>query len=285
MFEQRSDRQNGRTVGGAGLTRVSDFYVANVTGLVQVIVNLGSLRRIRVSARIQEVGVGATIHPDPLPFRGAPIDMIFVDRGRGTRSFVTTNYYPSCSHIETATRGLYESLPPEMRTVLYVDIEAASESGRAALEASPLLVRSDATVWNVGQVTQLSDVEEWLSGTVLPEKAIVQASLGNSRVTAPELRSTYRRISSAANQTLVVTLGSNGAAWVDERDTEMIEVDPISNAFTLGAGAVLASSLVMALADEESPNVGIAVSNAVVAASRFVRGATLDRDMQGLDLW
>ena len=86
-----------------------------------------------------KLGAGVKLYPDPSPFSGAPIDMIFVDRGRGTRSYVTTNYYPSNSHIVTATRDLYESLPSELRTVLYVDIEAASDSGRAALEAAPLL--------------------------------------------------------------------------------------------------------------------------------------------------
>jgi fructose-1-phosphate kinase PfkB-like protein len=141
------------------------------------------------------------------------------------------------------------------------------------------------SVWNVGQVTQLSDVEDWLSGTVLPERAIVQASLGNSTVTAPELRSTYRRISSATNQTLVVTLGSTGAAWANDRNTEVIVVNPVSNAFTLGAGAIFASSLVMALAAEESANVGMVVSDAVVAATQYVRDATLDGDMQGLNYW
>ena len=59
----------------------------------------------------------------------------------------------------------------------------------------------------------------------------------------------------------------------------------ISNAFTLGAGAVLASSLVMALAGEESPNVGTVVSDAVAAATQYVRDATLDGDLQGLDYW
>jgi hypothetical protein len=41
----------------------------------------------------------------------------------------------------------------------------------------------------------------------------------------------------------------------------------------------------MALAGEESPNVGMAISDAVVAATRYVRDATLDGDMQGLDYW
>jgi hypothetical protein len=246
--------------------------------------NLGSVIHEAQLIRTK-LGPGVTIHPDPSPFRGAPIDMIFVDRGRGTRSYVTTNYYPSYSHIVTATRDRYESLPPELRTVFYVDIETASDSGRAALEASSLLAVSGDSIWNVGQVTQLSDVEDWLSGTVLPERAIVQASLGNSTVTAPELRSTYRRISSAANQALVVTLGSTGAAWAADRNTEVIAVDPISNAFTLGAGAIFASSLVMALAGEESPSVGVVVSDAVVAATRYVRDATLDGHMQGLDYW
>ena len=246
--------------------------------------NLGSV--VYESQLIRtKLGAGVTIYPDPSPFRGAPLDMIFVDRGQGTRSYVTTNYYPSTSHILTATRDLCKSLPPEFRTVLYIDIEAASDSGRAALEASWLLAMSGVSVWNVGQVTQLSDVEDWLSGTVLPEGAVVQASLGNSSVTAPELRSTYRRISSAANQTLVVTLGSNGAAWADERNTEVIAVSPISNAFTLGAGAILASSLVIALASEEAPNVGTVVSDAVVAATRYVQDATGDGDLQGLDYW
>lgn len=246
--------------------------------------NLGSV--VYESQLIRtKLGAGVTIYPDSSPFKGAPLDMIFVDRGRGTRSYVTTNYYPSKSHILTATRDFYESLSPELRTVLYVDIEAASDGGKAALEASPLLAMSGASVWNVGQVTQLSDVEDWLSGTLLPEKAIVQVSLGNSNVTAPELRSTHRQISSAANQTLVVTLGSSGAAWANDRDTEMIAVDPVPNAFTLGAGAVLASSLVMALASEESPDVGMVVSDAVVAATRYVRDATLDCDMHGLDYW
>ena len=246
--------------------------------------NLGSV--VYESQLIRtKLEAGVTIYPDPSPFRGAPIDMIFVDRRRGTRSYVTTNYYPSKSHISTATRDLYESLSPESRTILYVDIEAATDSGRAALETSPALAMSGASVWNVGQVTQLSDVEDWLSGTVLPERAIVQASLGNSNVTALELRSTYRRISSAPNQTLVITLGSNGAAWADDRNTEVIAVSPISNAFTLGAGAILASSLVMALAGDESPNVGMAVSDAVVAATRYVRDATSDGDMQGLHYW
>lgn len=246
--------------------------------------NLGSVAYESQLIRTK-LGAGVTIYSDPSPFRGAPLDMIFVDRGRGTRSYVTTNYYPSNSHILTATRDLYESLSPEFRTVLYVDIETGSDSGRAALEASPLVAMSGASVWNMGQVTQLSDVEDWLSATVLPERAIIQASLGNSNVTAPELRSTYRRISSAANQTLVVTLGSTGAAWADDRNTEVIAVNPISNAFTLGAGAVLASSLAMALAGEESPDVGMVVSDAVVAATLYVRNATVDGDMQGLDYW
>lgn len=246
--------------------------------------NLGSVASESQLIRTK-LGAGITIYPDPLPFRGAPIDMIFIDRRRGTRSYVTTNYYPSSSHILTATRDLHRSQLPEFSTVLYVDIEAASDSGRAALEAASRLTMSGVSVWNVGQVTQLSDVEEWLSGSVLPEGAIVQVSLGNSNVTAPELRSTYRRISSAADQTLVVTLGSTGAAWADDRDAEVIEVDSISNAFTLGAGAILASSLVMALAGVESPNIGLAVSDAVVAATQYVRDATLDGDMQGLDYW
>lgn len=246
--------------------------------------NLGSVESESQLIRTK-LEAGITIYADPSPFRGAPIDMVIVDRRRGTRSYVTTNYYPSSSHILTATRDLYESLSPESRLVYYIDIEAATDSGRNALDASPFLAMSGASVWNVGQVTQLSDVEDWLRGTVLPERAIVQASLGNSNVTAPELRSTYQRISSASNQTLVVTLGSTGAAWADDRNTEVIAVEPISNAFTLGAGAILASSLVMALAGEESPDVGMAVSDAVVAATRYVRGATLDSDMQGLDYW
>jgi hypothetical protein len=100
--------------------------------------NLGSV--VYESQLIRtKLGAGVKLYPDPSPFSGAPIDMIFVDRGRGTRSYVTTNYYPSNSHIVTAIRDLYESLPSELRTVLYVDIEAASDSGRAALEAAPLL--------------------------------------------------------------------------------------------------------------------------------------------------
>jgi hypothetical protein len=246
--------------------------------------NLGSV--VYESQLIRtKLGAEVTIYPDPSPVEGAPIDMVFVDRGRGTRSYVTTNYYPSKSHLLTTTRSLCESLLPVRRTVLYVDIEAASDSGRAALEASSLLAMSGVSVWNIGQVTQLSDVEDWLNGTVLPERAIVQASLGNSNVAASELRSAYQRISSAANQTLVVTLGRIGAAWADDRNTEVVAVNPISNAFTLGAGAVLASSLVMALAGEESPNVGMVVSDAVAAATRYVRDATLDGDMQGLAYW
>jgi hypothetical protein len=232
-----------------------------------------------------KLGAEVTVYPDPSPFTGVPIDMIFVDRGRATRSYVTTNYYPSKSHILTATRDLLESLSPESHTVLYIDVEATSDSGKAALDASALLATSGASVWNVGQVTQLSDVENWLSGTVLPENTIVQVSLGNSNVMLPELRSTYRQISSAANQTLVVTLGNTGAAWADESNTEMIPINPVSNAFTLGAGAVLASSLVMALAGEVSPNIGMVVSDAVEAATQYVRDATLHGDMQGLDYW
>jgi sugar/nucleoside kinase (ribokinase family) len=264
---------------------VAYICARRLTGRVHLVTNnLGSV--VCESQLIREkLENGVTIHPDPSPFRGAPIDMVFVDRRRGTRRFVTTNYYPSSSHILTATRDLYASLPRERRTVLYVDIEVASESGKAALDASPFLTTSDGTVWNLGQVAQLSDVEDWLSGTVLPEKAIVQVSLGNSKVTASELRSAYQRISSAPNQTLVVTLGSTGAAWADDRNTEVIAVDPVSDAFTLGAGAVLAGSLVAALAVEESPNVGVAVSDAVGAATRYVRDATVDGDMQGLAFW
>lgn len=246
--------------------------------------NLGSVAYESQLIRAK-LGTGITIYPDPSPLRGAPLDMIFVDRGRGTRSYVTTNYYPSSSHVLTATRELVESLSPELPAVFYVDIEAASDSGRAALEASPLLAMTGPSIWNVGQVTQVSEIEDWLSGTALPERAIIQASLGNSKVTSPELRSAYRRISSAANQGLVVTLGSTGAGWANDRNAEVIAVDPVSNPFTLGAGAVLASSLVMALAGEEPPNVRAMVSGAVAAATRYVRDASMDGDMRGLDFW
>lgn len=264
---------------------VAYICAKQVPGQVHLVTN--SLGSVVSDSRLilAKLGSGVATYPDPAPFKGAPIDMILVDRGRGTRSYVTTNYYPSESHIFTTTRDLLESQTLGVRTVMYVDIEAASDSGRAALKACSGLAIGGVSVWNVGQVTQLSDVEGWLSGAVLPEGAIVQASLGDSDVTAPELRSTYRRISSAANQTLVVTLGSTGAAWADDRDTEVIAVDSVPNAFTLGAGAILSSSLVMALAGEESLDFGTAVSDAVEAATRYVRDATLLGDMHGLDYW
>lgn len=246
--------------------------------------NLGSVEYESQAIRMK-LGTGVQIHPDPSPFRGAPLDMIFVDRGRGTRSFVTTNYYPSSLHLSRATSDLLETLSAELHTVFYIDIEAASDSGKAALEASTHLPMNGASVWNVGQVTQLSDVTNWLAGTVLPEQSIVQVSLGNSNVTAPELRSAYGEISSAADQTLVVTLGSSGAAWADARNTELFVVEPVLNAFTLGAGAVLAGALVAALAEDGSADVGTVVAGAVVAATDYVRSATTDGEMLGLDLW
>jgi sugar/nucleoside kinase (ribokinase family) len=185
-----------------------------------------------------------------------------------------------------ATRDLFESLSSDRPTVLYADIEAGSDSGSAVLQASPVLATTGPSVWNVGQVTQLADVEQWLEGIALPEYATIQVSLGDSSVTAAELRSTYQLISSAAHQALVVTLGSNGAAWADADATEVIAADSVANAFTLGAGAVFASSLVLALVSDDSrPSVGTMVSNAVVEASRYVRDATLSRDLRGLDHW
>lgn len=185
----------------------------------------------------------------------------------------------------TATREIHESLPEATRVVHYVDIETASDSGRAALGAIPGLVTSGPSVWNAGQVPQLLDVEDWLSGTALPEGAFIQASLGDGMVTAPELGSLFRRICSAPGQTLVVTLGSNGAAWADEHNAEVVPANPIPRAFTLGAGAVLSGALVMALVSQEPPSVGAIVPGAVAAATQYVRDATSEGDMHGLDFW
>lgn len=246
--------------------------------------NLGSVEGGSDLLRAK-LGQRITIYPDPTPYHGAPIDMVFIDRRRGTRSFVTTNYYPSGEHILTVTRDLYASLPADRRVVHYVDIEVGSVSGRAALETVPLLARNSGSLWNLGQVTHLSEAEDWLQGIVLPERAIVQISLGNSKVDASELRSAYQRITSRRNQSLVVTLGMSGAAFADATTAEVVAVEAVSDAFTLGAGAVLAGFLVMALAHNEMTDVGTAVSHAVAAATRYVRDATTSGDLHGLALW
>ncbi|MEO6701923.1 MAG: hypothetical protein ABI140_13030 [Jatrophihabitantaceae bacterium] len=246
--------------------------------------NLGSVEGESELLRTK-LGLGVTIYPDPTPYRGAPIDMIFIDRRRGTRSFVTTNYYPSGEHILTATRDLYVSLPADRRVVHYVDIEVGSDSGKAALETVPLLARNSGSLWNLGQVTRLSEAEDWLQGIALPERAIVQISLGNSTVDALELRSTYQRITSRPNQSLVVTFGMSGAAFVNATTAEVVGVEAVSDAFTLGAGAVLAGFLVMALARDDMPDVRTTISHAVAAATRYVRDATTVGDLNGLALW
>lgn len=246
--------------------------------------NLGS---VELESRLMrsKLEPGVTVHPDSSPFSGAPIDMIFIDREGGTRSYVTTDYFPSTEHILRSTRGVYESLLPKSRNVLYVDVEAGSESGKAALGARYLHATEGSSVWNVGQVANLSEAAGWLSGAVLPERAIIQVSLGNSMVTTRELRSAYQEIASAADQTLVVTLGSTGAAWADEQHDVEIAVDPVTSAFTLGAGAVFASSLMLSLAAEESPSVDVVVSDAVSAATRYVREATSGGGLLGLEYW
>lgn len=233
----------------------------------------------------EKLGSGVAIYPDSSRFDGAPIDMIFIDRGRGTRSYVTTNYYPSTAHISSAFDHLRESLPTAGHTVLYADIEAATESGRAVLRSSSLFATRGASLWNMGGVATLSDAESWLRAIDLPEKAVIQVSLLDSNVAAAQLRSSFRRISSASDQTLVVTLGSTGAAWTDGTTTESIAAIPIPNGFTLAAGAVMSSSLVMSLATEGATNVGQAVSDAVHAATRYVDDATSRGDMHGLRIW
>lgn len=264
---------------------VSSICAPRFPGRVHLVTNnLGSVAAESQLLR-EKLESGVTIYPDPLMFMGAPIDMVMVDRGRGTRSFVTTNYYPSNSHILTTTRAILASLPQNSRVVSYVDVEVSSDSGRAALDASPILAPSDGSVWNVGQVAQLSDAQEWLTGAALPENAIIQVSLGNSNMTHSEIRSAWRLMTSAPSQKLVVSLGSAGAAWADGRNTEVIGVVPVTDAFTLGAGAVLAGCLVMGLARSESPHIGGLVADAVEAATRYVRDATVHGDMQGLALW
>jgi hypothetical protein len=226
------------------------------------------------------------IYQDPAAFAGAPIDLVLVDRARGTRSFVTTNYHPSSTHLIATTRHVRSSvMPARDRVVAYVDIELASDGGRAALQASPGLADSDWSVWNVGQVPRLSDAEAWLCGSSLPENAIIQISLGNAELSKQELRWAYRQVTTSPGQTLLVTLGSNGAVWANDRDTEAIAVDPVANPFTLGAGAVLASSLVTALADSESPTIGAVIAEAVAQATRYVQDASAGGEMLGLRLW
>jgi hypothetical protein len=246
--------------------------------------NLGSVECDAHLIR-EKLGSGVTIHSDPSPFTGAPIDMIFIDRGRGTRSYVTTNYYPSTAHIASAADQIRESLSTEGRTVLYVDIEVATDGGRAALESSPLLAMRGASLWNVGGVAHLADVEAWLEGSALPEHAVIQVSLLDPNVAASELEATYQRVCSATGQTLIATLGGTGAAWTNGSTTEFVEAAPIPNGFTLAAGAVLSSSLVMSLAEEAAPNLGQAVSDAVRAATTYVHDATSSGDMHHLRIW
>jgi fructose-1-phosphate kinase PfkB-like protein len=119
----------------------------------------------------------------------------------------------------------------------------------------------------------------------LPENAIIQISLGNAELSKQELRWAYRQVTTSPGQTLLVTLGSNGAVWANDRDTEAIAVDPVANPFTLGAGAVLASSLVTALADSESPTIGAVIAEAVAQATRYVQDASAGGEMLGLRLW
>ncbi len=217
----------------------------------------------------QGLGQGVTICASPIPFEGVPTDLIFVDRLAGQRAYVTTPYFPDSDHV---VRSL--SARP-LGDIHYVDVEVRTMSGRIALDAITSVDRKPKfSVWNLGAVTDLRHIVDWIADRRLPTRGVLQVSCSAGVSRRIALEAGIHRMVEASDLAVAVSRGEHGIDVVTAAGvTSIPELDPVPKAFTVGAGAALSAGIILAELDGNGAvPVGVVAAAGAAEAHDYVMG-------------
>ena len=136
----------------------------------------------------------------------------------------------------------------------------ARESGTTViLNPAPARALSDTIMRHVSILTPNQSEAEHLSGVEVTDPHSAEAAA--------------RRLMALGPESVVVTLGRQGAIWVTEHGTEVVAGHPVAAVDTTGAGDVFNGSLATALAEQRLAREALGLANAAAALSVTRHGA------------
>jgi hypothetical protein len=233
-----------------------------------------------------------TVHEPREASGHLPFDFILIATEASSRTYITTDYYPSRQHIRESLQAISTANDYEDDVAMYFDVEYSTPGGVEVLAAwrDGLPFSRSPCIFNVGHIHRWDDFLDWLSPIKSHGSNIFQVSF---RGTADELnesvlRSTVRRLkaSSGGDVYIVITLGDSGALLAADDGVSKFPCNGVAEAFTVGAGAVFSACLVENLLNSkwrDAPNE--VLSSCVGEASQYVASATSSRWLGSLSFW
>ncbi len=146
--------------------------------------------------------------------------------------------------------------------VLVTQLEIPIETAHYALQ----LAKSHGvrTIFNPAPAIRVPDEMMALADLITPNESELTIIAGGNH---PNNLDSARTILTRAEQTLIVTLGAQGARWVTLEDTGIIPTHQVEVVDTTGAGDAFNGALAVALAEGQSVQQAIGFANATAALS------------------
>jgi hypothetical protein len=244
-------------------------------------------------ALLAKLSEGVEIHE---PLRAAehlPFDFILIETNASSRTYITSEYYPSRSHIEESIGAILHNCDSEDNLVFYFDVEYDTPGGaeaRAVLTRD-VAVSDSSCLFNIGHVHSWNDFIEWTAGfsSRFSGHLVFQVSFrGSESDLRPSiLASVIRAFATHMNRvSIVITRGGLGALLVRHNGVSNFDCEAVSDAFTVGAGAIFSATLVDGLISRRwarSPR--SVMVDCVISAQEFVVRATEAKSLGLLSFW
>jgi ribokinase len=150
---------------------------------------------------------------------------------------------------------------------LETPLETVEAAARFAREAGTTIIL------NPAPARALPDTLLRLVSILTPNQSEAEQLSGVAVTDARSAEGAARRLMALGPESVVVTLGRQGAVWVTRHGTEVVEGRPVAALDTTGAGDVFNGSLATALAEQLPAREALGLANAAAALSVTRHGA------------
>jgi ribokinase len=150
---------------------------------------------------------------------------------------------------------------------LETPLETVEAAARIAREAGTTVIL------NPAPARALPDTLLRLVSILTPNQSEAEQLSGVAVTDAHSAEAAAQRLMALGPESVVVTLGSQGAVWVAPQGTEVVAGHPVTALDTTGAGDVFNGSLATALAEQRPAREALALANAAAALSVTRHGA------------
>ncbi len=243
--EQLPERDAGTYASSAGAMVICDAAIVACevasTGIEAALITNNLGKQMESAALRQHLlACGVDLQEDKSVARRLPFDAILLEQSTGSRTFITTGFFPKRAHISSWLSILFGGDGPDGRKAyLYVDAELRSPPRLEAVAALAALVSEpELTLVNLGDVFDLADIISGVKDVTWPESTVFQVSYKSESLAGPDA---FTALHGA--HPIIVTSGANGAFLVVDGVAHHVPCQPVDNSLTVGAGAVFAGSL------------------------------------------